>query len=123
MAGDLVGARRLYEQSIELNQRLGDDYMVSAEEANLAWVEINEGEIDRAEELVQRSLSRGFGEHPYGGPFCTIALARCAAARGERARARKLLAEADERLAAAGLVLDPADRPEYEKTVELARER
>jgi ATP/maltotriose-dependent transcriptional regulator MalT len=123
MGGDLVAARRLYEQSIELNRRLGDDYMVAAEESNLAWVEINEGNLDRAEDLVTHSLSTGFGEHPYGGPYCTIALARCAAERGDRAQARKLLTEADERLAAAGLVLDPADRLEYEKTVELARER
>jgi ATP/maltotriose-dependent transcriptional regulator MalT len=123
MSGDFARARRLYEQSIELNRRLGDEYMVAAEESNLAWVEINEGRLDEAEELVTRSLSTPFGEHPYGGPFCTIALARCAAERGDPAQARKLLTEADERLAAAGLVLDPADRPEYDKTVELARER
>lgn len=123
LGGDFAGARRLYEQSIELNRRLGDDYMVAAEESNLAWVEINEGNVDRAEELVLHSLSTPFGEHPYGGPYATITLARCAAERGDRAQARKLLAEADERLAFAGLVLDPTDRIEYEKTVELARER
>lgn len=121
LGGDFAGARRLYEQSIELNRRLGDDYMVAAEESNLAWVEINEGNLDAAEELIRGSLAGALGESAYGRAFGAIALARCAAERGDGDRARELLAEANGELADAGLVLDPSDRPEYAKTVELAK--
>ena len=120
MSGDLAGARALYEESIALNRRLGDERGVVLEQANLAWVAINEGRIDEAEALVRACVDSGHAEEPYLQAFCSIALARCAAEHGDRSRARELLASADEQLAAAGLVLDPADRPEYEKTVELA---
>ena len=95
--------------------------MVEFEQANLAWVEINEGKLDRAEELIRGSLAGALGESAYGRAFGALALARCFAERGDRAQARKLLGEADRELEADGLLFDPADRPEYEKTVELAR--
>jgi tetratricopeptide (TPR) repeat protein len=120
MSGDLAGARALYEESIALNRRLGDERGVALEQANLAWVAINEGRIDEAEALVRASLDSGHTEEPYLQAFCSIALARCAGERGDRNRARELLTGADEQLAAAGLVLDPTDKPEYEKTVEMA---
>ena len=107
MSGDLARARALYEESIALNRRLGDERGVALEQANVAWVAINEGRIEEAEALVRACVDSGHAEEPYLQAFCSK-------------RARELLAGADERLAAAGLVLDPADRPEYEKTVELA---
>jgi ATP/maltotriose-dependent transcriptional regulator MalT len=122
MSGDFAGARALYEESIALNLKLGDERGVALEQANLAWVAINESRIDEAERLVRACLDSGHAEEPYLHAFCSIGLARCAAERGDRARARELLAEADEELATAGLVLDPTDRPEYDKTVALTRE-
>jgi hypothetical protein len=121
LGGDLVAARALYDESIALNRRLGDAQMVEFEQANLAWVEINEGKLDRADELIRGSLGGALGESAYGRAFGAIALARCSAERGDLAQARELLGKADGELAAEGLVLNPADRPEYEKTVELAR--
>ena len=94
---------------------------VEFEQANLGWVEINEGNLDAAEELIRGSLAGALGESAYGRAFGAIALARCAAERGDGDRARELLAEANGELADAGLVLDPSDRPEYAKTVELAK--
>jgi ATP/maltotriose-dependent transcriptional regulator MalT len=121
MGGDLAAARTLYEESISLNRRLGDTKMVEFEQANLAWVEINEGNLHRAAELIRGSLAGALGESAYGRAFGAIALARCAAERGDRAQARELLGEADRELEAEGLVLDPADRLEYEQTVEFAQ--
>jgi tetratricopeptide (TPR) repeat protein len=120
LGGDLAAARALYEESIALNRRLGETKMVEFEQGNLAWVEINEGNLDRAEELIRGSLAGALGESAYGRAFGAIALARCSAERGDRVRARELLGEADRELEGEGLVLDPADRPEYERTVELA---
>ena len=121
LGGDLVAARALYDESIALNRRLGNVGAVEFEQANLAWVEINEGNLDAAEDLIRGSLAGALGESACGRAFGAIALARCAAERGDSGRARELLAEADGELADAGLVLDPPDRPEYEKTVELAK--
>lgn len=121
MAGDFQLARRLYEESIALNRRLGDERMTAVEQSNLAWVEINEGHLDEAEALIEASLAGE--EDAYSRAFGAIALARCAAGRGDRTSAERLLAEADELLTSEGLVLDPTDRPEYERTVELTRRR
>ena len=120
MSGDLAAARALYEQSIELNRRLGDERMVAIEYANLSWVEINEGRLDEAERLLN--------ERPGGGrrravPACVRldrSGARSPRVRGDRARARELIADADRLLSEGGVVLDPTDEPEYRRTVELA---
>jgi tetratricopeptide (TPR) repeat protein len=119
MSGDLAAARKLYEESIDLSRRLGDDRMLAVEQANLSWVEINEGRLDEAEALLQASLEAA-GDEPYLRAFDWIGLARVAALRGDGARARELIADADRLLAEAGVVLDPADEPEYRRTVELA---
>jgi ATP/maltotriose-dependent transcriptional regulator MalT len=121
MAGDFRTARSLYEQSIALNRRLGNDRMVAVEHSNLAWVEINEGRLDEAEGLIRETLEGTREENVYLRAFGHVGLARCAAERGEKTLAQERLAEAERLLDQAGLVLDPADRPEYERTVELAR--
>jgi tetratricopeptide (TPR) repeat protein len=119
MEGDLGAARRLYDESIALNRRLGDARMVAVEQQNLSWVEINVGNLDAAEELLQASLGATREEDVYGRAFVLIGLGRVAAERGEAERAATLLAEAARKLAAAGLILDPADAPEFEKSVAL----
>jgi tetratricopeptide (TPR) repeat protein len=119
MGGDLAGARKLYEQSIDLSRRLGDSRMLAVEQANLSWVEINEGRLDEAEALLNASLD-AVGDALYIRAFDWIGLARVAALRGDSDRARELIADADRLLSEAGVVLDPADEPEYRRTVELA---
>lgn len=121
MSGDLAAARKLYDESIELNRRLGDERMLAIEYANLSWVEINEGRLDEAEALLQASLEAA-GNEPYLRAFNWIGLARVAALRGDNARARELIADADRLLSETGVVLDPADEPEYRRTVALADE-
>ena len=121
MGGDFRTARSLYEQSIALNRRLGNARMVAVEQSNLAWVEINEGKVDEAEALIRESLESPGEDDGYLRAFCLVALARCAAERGDKALAQERLAEADRLLDEAGLILDPADRREYERTVALAR--
>lgn len=120
MEGDFERARELYDESIALNRRLDNPRMVATEQANLSWVEINDGNLDAAEELLRGSLEAR-GDDTYFRAFVLIGLARCAAERGDSAAADEQLREAEELLDSAGLILDPADRPEYERTVALAR--
>jgi tetratricopeptide (TPR) repeat protein len=119
MGGDLEAARALYEESIALNRRLGDARMVAVEQQNLSWVEINAGNLDAAERLLRGSLDATPEGDAYGRAFVLIALGRVAAERGQATEAAKLLAEGAQKLAARGLVLDPADEPEFELSVAL----
>jgi tetratricopeptide (TPR) repeat protein len=119
MEGDLEAARRLYEESIALNRRLGDARMVAVEKQNLSWVEINAGNLDAAEELLRTSLGATSEQDVYGHAFVLVGLGRIAAERGRAEQAAKLLAEGAQKLAAGGLVLDPADKPEFEQSVAL----
>jgi hypothetical protein len=62
--------------------------------------------------------SRELNDDRYARAHSAIGLARVAAERGEKESSRGPLAEADRVRLEAGLVFDPADRPEYDRTVE-----
>jgi tetratricopeptide (TPR) repeat protein len=122
MAGDYERARPLYERSLELNRELGREHWITVELSNLAWVEVNAGRTDRADELLQEVLARVDPvRDTYGTPFCLVGLARVAGERGEHDRAARLVGAAERMLESAGLVLDPADQPEFEKTADVVR--
>jgi tetratricopeptide (TPR) repeat protein len=55
LSGDTDEARRLYLESIELNRRLGHDF-VAAELHNLGYVELHAGNLARAKELFEEAL-------------------------------------------------------------------
>lgn len=122
MRGDLVRARELYEESIALNEELGNRRMVEVECGNLAWVEINQRRLDVAATLLEQSLT-GARERDdrYGCAFGLIGFARVAVDDGDADTAARLLGAAEALLDSDGIVLDPADAPEYERTVDLAR--
>jgi hypothetical protein len=71
------------------------------------------GDLARARELYDEiiALKRRLGNEQM----------LCAAERGELPKADEQVRRAEELLDQAGLVLDPADRLEYDRTVELAR--
>lgn len=113
--GNLVDARRAYQKSLALNDKLGDNEMVGVEQGNLAWVEIAEGNFDEAERLIsecEKAMSAG---DSYGLAFVLLTKARISLERGDQA-GPALLSEADRTLESAGLVWDPAEQESYERT-------
>jgi hypothetical protein len=121
MRGDLDTARELYGASIALNRELGDNEMVAVERANQSWVEIESGRLDEAERLLRRSLADVRDDDAYGIAFCLLGLARVQLERGLE-RGAEALGAAEGILEREGLVWDPAEEPEYERSVALARE-
>lgn len=118
MQGELPRARELYDASIELNERLGNEAMVGVERGNKAWVEIACRQFDEAERLLRASLEAA--DDDYGIAFCLLGLARIELER-DRQRGAELLGAAEALLDRAGLVWDPAEQPEYDTTVALAQ--
>jgi hypothetical protein len=121
MRGDLDAARDLYDASIALNRELGNEAMIGVEMTNKSWVEINTGRLDEAEELVRGSLELTVDEDAYGLAFCLLSLARVHLERGDVSGA-EMLGAAEGVLEAAELVWDPAEQPEYERTLGVARD-
>lgn len=120
MNGDLIRARGLYDASIRLNRDLGNEAMVAMELANKAWLEIASGRLEDAETLLRTSLESGAKDDHYGIAFGLLGLARVELERGS-ARGADILGAAEAELERAELVWDPAEQPEYEATLELAR--
>jgi hypothetical protein len=116
MRGDSATARRLYEESIDLNRELGEERMVAAEHHNLAYVELRDGNVERARELF--ATARGSIEQ--GGfdellPYVVGDAAVLAAVDGDHRRAARLAGSARAAFEAAGQVADPDDAAEQER--------
>jgi tetratricopeptide (TPR) repeat protein len=111
MAGDLDEARTLYAESLERNRARGAQLIVAVELSNFGYVEKASGRLDVAEarerEAIPISLSIG---NSYILAHSLVALAAIVAA-----------GKADAIFAETGLVLDPADKPEYDGAVAAAR--
>jgi len=122
MAGDLDEARSLYEESLERNRARGAQLIVAVELTNFGYVEKASGRLEVAEarvrEAVPISLSIG---NSYILAHNLVALAAIVCASGRADESARLLGKADALFAETGLVLDPADRPEYESAVAAVR--
>lgn len=106
-------ARALYEESLVLNRSRGDARMTAMELHNLMHVELHRGDVASAERRFEAWRSMvGASADPYDGAMWSLNNAAFAVVRGEPERATELLDEAEERLAAAGIVLDPDDASE-----------
>jgi hypothetical protein len=115
MRGELSDARRLYRDSIGLNQRLGNDGMVGVECGNLAWVEIDAGDLEEARRLIEVCERATEADDAYGLAFVKLTRARLALASGDPSGAQ-LLDLAIETLENAGLVWDPAEQRSFDET-------
>lgn len=104
IAGDDPAARRLYEQSFELFEQLGDERGMATLLIRLAVQELRQGEVERAREFVERSremLDRS-GDS-WGRAMVTGLLGAVARDSGDADRAYELIAESAERGAEAGV--------------------
>jgi ATP/maltotriose-dependent transcriptional regulator MalT len=108
-------ARALYEESLVLNRSRGDARMTAMELHNLMHVELHRGDVAAAERRFEEWRSMvGASADPYDGAMWSLNNAAFAVVRGDpkRATESELRDEAEERLAAAGIVLDPDDASE-----------
>lgn len=110
----------MYDASIALNEGLGDSEMVGVEYGNKAWLEISGGNLDEAERLLRESFKLTSADAAYAVAFLLLGLARVELQR-ERAEGAEALGAAEQILERDNLVWDPAEEPEYRRTVELAR--
>jgi hypothetical protein len=96
--------------------------MVSTELTNFSYVEKASGRLDIAEarvrEAIPISLSIG---NSYVLAHNLAALAAVVAASGRFDESARMLGKADAIFADAGLVVDPADKPEYDGAISAAR--
>jgi ATP/maltotriose-dependent transcriptional regulator MalT len=118
MAGDLRRARTLYEESLSRNRARGNRSGVAVELVNLATVERTEGNLARAETNLREamSISREI-KNSYLLAASLIVLASVELIAGRLRDAARSLGRADAIYSSTGLVIDPADRADYERTV------
>ena len=109
LAGDYGAAAGLYQESLELNRALGDDWMVGMELLNLGHVELHRGNLAEAERCFKASASMRSGNDPYQIAMTHLSEAALAVARGQNQPAAEMLDKAQATLADAGIVLDPDD--------------
>jgi tetratricopeptide (TPR) repeat protein len=114
LAGDLDEAVRLYEESLELNRRLGDDRMVAIELHNIGHVESHRGNHETAERCFVECAALRNSADPYDVAMTNLNAAAVAFAHEDHGRTRALLQEAETTLTDAGIALDPDDAYEMD---------
>lgn len=122
IAGDDGMARSLYNQSLSRNRARGNRLVVSVELTNLALLERRRGNLQQAEANLREAIqiSRDI-KNSYILAANFVALAAVAAGAGKPHDAARSLGHADAIYAATGMVVDPADKPEYEQALATAR--
>ncbi len=110
MTGDYDRAAKLFEQSLDLNRKIGDQGMVLAELQNLGLVEVHRGNIDAAERYLAESEKLGSGNDPYSVAMINLYRAFVAFARGDRNGSRTLLQLAQSILKEAKIDAAPDDQ-------------
>jgi tetratricopeptide (TPR) repeat protein len=114
LAGELDAAARLYEESLDLNRRLGDSRMVAVELHNLGHVELHRGNEDTADRCFAECAELRNADDPYDTAMTDLNRAAISFARGDVERARGLLHDVEAALSRAGIVLDPDDAYEVD---------
>jgi non-specific serine/threonine protein kinase len=121
MAGDLDEARTLYAESLDRNRARGAQLIVAVELTNFGYVEKASGRLDVAEARVREAIPISLSiDNSYLLAHNLVALAAIVAAGGRSSESARLLGKADAIFAETGLVLDPADKPEYDGAVTAA---
>jgi tetratricopeptide (TPR) repeat protein len=112
-AGEYHEAAALFEQSLELNRRIGDEGMVGVELHNLGHVEIHRGNVDEAERYFAECPEPD-ADDPYGVALAAFNQAAIAFSRGDRNRASTLYARGEAVLEDARIRLATDDRSEVD---------
>jgi len=122
LEGDYDRAEELYNQSLALNEELGDRGMVGVEMHNKGYVALHKNNLQESRELFTGSLKidQEFGSET-GVAFCIAGLAAVAGAEGDFTKATRLFGAAEAQFDRLGIILDPADKPEFDRNLEIAR--
>jgi tetratricopeptide (TPR) repeat protein len=121
MQGELEEARRWMSERMALAREDGNYAGLGLEASNLAMVERQLGDLDRAEQLLREALEifrRRRDE--WAIPFGLNGLAAVAVERGELERAATLAAAADGMVVAQAAAWPPDELEHYERTVAAA---
>jgi tetratricopeptide (TPR) repeat protein len=110
MTGDYEKAAGLFEQSLDLNRKIRDQGMVSAELQNLGLVEIHRGNVDAAERYFAESERLGTANDPYGSAMTQLYRSAIEFVRGNRDGSRALLQRARSILKEAKIDAAPDDQ-------------
>ena len=113
LTGDYEQAAALFEQSLDLNRKIGDQGMVGAELQNLAFVEIHRRNVDAAERYVTECEKLGPENDPYNAAMTNLTRAMIAFARGDKNMSRTLLERAQSMLKEAKVDAGPDDQFEF----------
>lgn len=122
LEGNYDRAAELYDQSLALNRELGNRGMVALEHHNKGYVALHRRDFRQATALFRESLRLGqeLGRQA-NTAFCLAGLAAVAAAQGQSERAARLFGAAATQLDRLGVIMDPADQPEYDRNLAIAR--
>jgi hypothetical protein len=124
MEGKYDQARELYLRSIELNERLGNDSMVAAENHNLVYVELHSGNRAEAERRFRASSEWIFAnENAYLRSYSFLDAGVLALHDGDDERACRLVACAQRIFEDTDSIPDPDDYVELENAVAELEER
>ena len=89
---DFVGQPEPQQLTIDLNERLGEARMAAAEHRNLAYVELHDGNLERARALVGEARARRAGlDYPALDAYLALDDATLAAADGDSQAAQEHL--------------------------------
>jgi tetratricopeptide (TPR) repeat protein len=110
MTGDYDQAAALFEQSLDLNRKIGDPGMVRAELQNLGLVEAHRGNIDVAERYLHESERLESADDPYSLAMGNLYRAFIAFARGNKDESWTLLQRAQSILKEAKIDVAPDDQ-------------
>jgi tetratricopeptide (TPR) repeat protein len=110
MEGHLDEARALYLESRDLNERLGHDVMVAAEDHNLVHVALSRGDREEAARRFRSSAEWILGnENTYLRPYSFLDAGVLALHDGDLERAGRLVACAHRIFEETGSIPDPDD--------------
>ena len=114
MLADYDTAADLFSKSVELNRKIGDKGMVTAELQNLGLVEAHQGNYESAEKHFKEAETMGSGGDPYGAAMVQLQKAIVAYGRRDQDQSRQLLASSKTLLEKAGIDPGPDDKFEIE---------
>ena len=114
MLADYDTAADLFSKSVELNRKIGDKGMVTAELQNLGLVEAHQGNYESAEKHFKEAETMGSGGDAYGAAMVQLQKAIVAYGRRDQDQSRQLLASSKTLLEKAGIDPGPDDKFEIE---------
>jgi predicted ATPase/transcriptional regulator with XRE-family HTH domain len=132
--GDYGQASGLLQESLAISQEQGTKWGIAASLGTLGWLALCEGDYERARQLLRESiLTRQEIGDKGGMAWCLEWLAVTTITEWEvggqeahiahAARAARIFGAAQILRRNIGAITDPADRPEYERNIELLRLR